>query len=295
MPPSLNELTAMLKACGWKLQGAIKNPTKNNPKYVAKGVGPSGQKGERDGDTPERAVGNLLIFAQHHNAIRGLSALKHKTAMWHTPWSNQLEEIGHAYGQLPVYDPKAVDAWHALANESKMQADAIRNQLNVKVTDDPEPYPHHAAMLHDIHHNQNFIVSRAHSDHPVWSPEDNINFRIVHDVLGHGQSGGDFGWEGENRACGIHFPMVSPLARRALFTECIGQTAYALRKGSHGFGPQKVGLMPQFLDPVEQMNGEHVHVPSGKLIYPEHIMPTDNPSWGWYQDPTGTWKQDTNR
>ena len=97
----------------------------------------------------------------------------------------------------------------------------------------------------------------------MWSIEDNVNFRIVHDILGHCQSGGDFGWSGELKACGAHFPLLSPLAREALFTECIGQTAY--NKTYHGFGPQKVGLMSEFLHPVQEKEGEHVWVPHGGL------------------------------
>ena len=289
MAQTLNELKSMLKAIGWKLDN-IKPPTKTSGRYVAKGTGPAGQKGERDGKTPEQAIGNLLVFAQHHNAIRSFAAIAPKLSAWNTTWSTQMPDIAKAYSDMPVYDGKSEDAYRALANEEKMQADAIRQQVNVNVTDDPEPYENHAAMMHDIHHKGNYIVSRAHADHPLWSTEQVVNHRICHDMA-HAQSGGDHSWDGEVRAAHVQMARHSPLARRALFTETLGQSAYALHHGGHANGPQKIGMLPQFVDPMEKMNGEEVHVPHGKLIYPENIMPADA-SWGWSRNPTtNTWEQ----
>jgi hypothetical protein len=198
-----------------------------------------------------------------------------KIAAWASDWLSEKDEIAKAYAALPPFDDAAVPAWKALAAESKIQADAIRQQITVQVSDDPEPYADAAEMAEDIHKNKHFIVSRANSEHPIWSVEDNVNFRIVHDVLGHAQSGGDFSWRGENLACGVHFPLVSPLAREALFTECIGQVAY--RSSTKGFGPQKVGFMSKFLHPVQEKHGEHVFVPHGGL--PQFNQP-DNMNQG---------------
>jgi hypothetical protein len=50
--------------------------------------------------------------------------------------------------------------------------------------------------------------------------------------------------------CAAHLPLLSENAQKALFSECIGQTAY----GAYykGFGPQKVVHFPQFIEPVQQ-------------------------------------------
>lgn len=157
-------------------------------------------------------------------------------------YQNQLAQIAQAYNMAPMYDPNAHAAWDELAADSAQRAAQIRQQYNYSVTDDPEPYPDAQAMFDDMGRG-NFVVSRAHSEHPIWTPEQNVDFRTVHDVLGHGQSGADFSWEGENKACGAHSPLLSPAAQRALFTECIAQTAYANHYG--GFGPQKTAFLDE--------------------------------------------------
>lgn len=222
----------------------------------------TGQEVTRTGKSPEMVVASMLRYAQKANEVRRYAALQ-KLAAWDSDWLDQKDEIAAAYAKMPAFDPKAAPAFQALAAESNVQATAIKGQITVEVTDEPDPYPNADAMREDIHKNHHFKVTRANADHPVWSKEDVINFRIVHDVLGYAQSGADFSWKGENLACGTHFPLVSPLAREALFTECIGQAAY--KASSRGFGPQKVGLMSKFLHPVQDKHGEHVWVPHGGI------------------------------
>jgi hypothetical protein len=258
-----SDLYQRLVALGWEL----KKIDFSNGQYVARAANePAGMEAERTGRTPEEALLGVLRHAERASEIRRYAALR-KLGAWQTSWIDQKEEIAKAYRALPVFDPKALPAWEALANETRAQAKAIMRQIDVQVVDDPEPYETAQEMCEDIKRNGRFLVSRANSDHPVWSPEDNINFRIVHDVIGHCQSGGDFSWRGENMACGVHFPLVSSLAQEALFTECIGQTAYY--SFYRGFGPQKVGLMSEFLQPVQQAEGAHVWVPHGGLM-PQH-------------------------
>lgn len=264
-----SELYSQLQALGWSL----KNITMKNGLFVAKGIGPAEQEAERIGQDSEGALAALLLYAQRSNAVRRMAATE-KFAAWHSNWLDQAKEIAHAYSKAPVFDEKAVPAWRALAAESKMQADAIRQQLKVEVTDEPDPYKDAEEMTHDIHHNKAYRVSRSNSNHPLWSQEDNINFRIVHDVLGHAQSGGDFGWVGENHATAAHMPLISPLAREALFTERIGKAAYD--RQHHGYGPQKIALLSEFLHPAQEKEGEHVFVPHGGL--PALKAPNENAS-----------------
>lgn len=172
-----------------------------------------------------------------------------KEAAWEDHFVNQLHPVADAYDALPNYDPMAVHAWKALARDSEQRANQLRGQYNISETDDPEPYADHQAMFDDINRG-NFAVSRANSEHPIWTPQQNVNFRIVHDLMGHYPTGGDFGWQGENLACGNHFKFLDPNAQQALMTECLGQTGSAIRNG--GFGPQKVGLMNNLLAPAQQ-------------------------------------------
>lgn len=152
--------------------------------------------------------------------------------------ANEYESLKH---RQPT--PEEVAAWHQLAAENTAHANYIRQHLNVNVTDNPEPYATPDDMINDIKNNRNFVVSQAFSDHPVWTPKQNVDFRTVHDVFGHAATGGDFGWEGENHACSTHHALLSPAAAKALTTECLGQTGWAMHNG--GFGDQHIGFMNQ--------------------------------------------------
>ena len=186
-------------------------------------------------------------------------------------WVRTLDPIADAYGAAmdnPSGFPMDVrESWRALAASCETDARAIRSgspvrivgpdgeirfrALQVSVSDDPEPYATPADMAADAAHNGRFVVSRANCEHPLWMPETNVAFRIVHDVRGHLATGGDFGWVGENRACDGHRRAINRApwstrtrraAARAMFCECIAQTGYAIARG--GFPDQICELLP---------------------------------------------------
>lgn len=267
---SLRDLYMRISESGWSIR-KVKFDKKEDY-YVASAKNPYGDEIEKTGPDEGMAVRNLLLAIERKNHMR--SAAMERIGMWKADWSDQLQPIAEAYAKAPVYDPKAAAAYKALADDSTRRAEVLRNQLHIEEVNDPEPYPHAQAMADDIHKRQHFTVSTANSEHPLWTPEQNTNFRIVHDVLGHGVSGGDFGWEGENKACAAHFPLLSAEAQKALFTECIAQTAY----GAHyrHFGPQKVALFPQFYEPAQKAEGVH---PNFQGIHPsQSVAPTAMPA-----------------
>lgn len=177
-------------------------------------------------------------------------------------------------------------AWSDLAEDSRERAAGVRLLLDVRETDDAEPYPDAAAMCADIAAGR-FVVSRANSDHPLWTPADNVAFRIVHDVLGHfaasvrlgypasyvravagivppSDTVAGFDWRGETAACGAHVPLLPTLgARRALFTECLAQTAYAIDRGE--FAAQRVGFVGHFLCGDDAAQGAYQRFTNGKV------------------------------
>jgi hypothetical protein len=158
-------------------------------------------------------------------------------------------EVAHAYDLAPTFHPNAIRAWRALADETMTQYHAVRGCIGVVFTDMPEPYLDARAMLADIAQGRLF-VSDVNHNHPVWSPEVNRAFRVVHDVVGHGTTGAGFDWLGELRAWAKHEATVrDPFARAALFTEAVGQVAWALHPqyGAGTFGVQKVATLPQWL------------------------------------------------
>jgi len=249
---ALRDIYMLISNQGWSVS-RVKFDKKKN-RYHAEAKSPHGETAVGFGKTVEHAVRHLALAVARLNHGRwSKTAAFQMLSMWKYHWIDEMQPIAEAYAKAPVYEPKAAIAFMRLAEDSKRRAEVLRNQLAIEEVNDPEPYPHAQAMADDIHKRQKFKVSRANSEHPLWTPEQNTDFRIVHNVLGHAVSGGDFGWEGENRACQAHFPLLDKDAQAALFSECIGQTAY----GAHyrGFGPQKVALFPQFYEPAQEAEG----------------------------------------
>jgi hypothetical protein len=266
----LDQLYKEIEKTGWEIRSV--RQTKLNGRYVVrvKARNVHGEFIEKFGPDDKTALANLIVAIRRHTHMR--TAAQWKLGMWSYDWTHQLPDIAHAYAKAPVYDPKAALAWQELADDSRARADELRKQLHIEITDDPEPYKDAREMAGDIHKNRHFLVSRANLEHPVWTTDDGINFRIVHDILGHAVSGGGFDWAGENLACRAHFPLLSQNAQRALFTECIAQTGYA--NHYRGFGPQKVAFLDQFLTPAQQQENDPAH----RGVHPsQSIAPTSMP------------------
>ena len=257
-----NELYEQIGRYGW-------TPTKvkwedKHGAFTAEGQNQHGEKITKTGPDEKTALGNLLIAIMRHTHMR--TAAQMKVGMWKTMFTDQLEPIAKAYAEAPVYDQKAAANFKELADDSMRRMEILKQQLHIEVVDNPEPYANAQEMAKDIHTKRHFYVSRANSEHPVWTVEQNVAFRTVHDVLGHAVSGGDFGWHGENLACAAHFPLLTPTAQAALFTECIAQTAYAGYYRS--FGPQKVALFPEFYEGPQSNEND----PNHRGVHPSQVV-----------------------
>lgn len=262
----LTQLYDEVQSRGWMVQDI----SISDNSYKATVKNPHGEKVEKVGRTPESALAACLTHLVRKEFIR--------QGRWQNLFTHKLPEIAESYAKAPVFDPKAAPAWKELAQDSMARmAELQRQGLHVEVVDDPEPYHSTQEMADDIHKNKHVSISRANSEHPLWTEEQNVAFRTVHDVMGHAVAGGDFGWHGENLACAAHFPLLSPNAQRALFTECVGQTAY----GAHyrGFGPQKVTFLDDHFLPVQGQENSpgHMGEPIHQTRVPE-AMPAIVPS-----------------
>lgn len=216
----------------------------------------------RVGTSPDWALWALYHHLVNRNMMR-VHAAHEKFSAWNTPWHNMSEEIARAYAEAPVYDSKAEPHWQSLANESQKQADAIRNQVRVERTAEPDPYLNIRDMTNDVHKNQHLFVSTHHLDHPYWNKDQHLNFKIAHAILGNAHSGGDHTWLGRNLATAHHMPMITAPAREALFMDRIARPAY--RHHYDGEAPHKITTLSHFLTPVAQDNGEHLYVPHGNM------------------------------
>lgn len=159
---------------------------------------------------------------------------------------NSMEVIARAYNRAPALDTSAMPLWREVIDLVWRQATELRARLLVIETTKQMPYTNAEAMFHAIDSGV-IRISTANCDHPVWTPQENVAFRLTHDVLGHYSAArnglvADFSWEGEVNACRDHQRHFSRgLCRRALFTEVIGQAAYALTYGE--FSVQKVAFL----------------------------------------------------
>lgn len=151
-------------------------------------------------------------------------------------------------------------AWRTAARYYAAKADFIRRRLAYVPTDDPEPYADAEAMAADI--RRGYVrISTAFCDHETWTPAENMNFRLVHDVIGHCTTvarpypftvqGETLAWQAQRAdllrdyRAGL-IDQVEWLAIGAVsFTEAIGSLAYAAVTGDFVEGGQPIGFLPQ--------------------------------------------------
>ena len=128
-----------------------------------------------------------------------------------------------------AYDSQASDItlrhhWDTLGAECNHLADYLRQTYAIVEVNESEPYATADAMFADLDRG-NFKVSAVNCEHPVFTARTNINWRIVHDIVGHYGARAGFSWKGENTAYQHQRQYHSTSAQVALRTEIIGQTA----------------------------------------------------------------------
>ncbi len=162
------------------------------------------------------------------------------------PDTETRDRVGASYHFMPALDSSGpvLGAWERLIDESLDHARTIRDTLTIKYVEF-EPYDSARAMCADLE-NSVMQVSTLHLDPPLWTPEQNIEFRIAHDAIGHwgmGETCNPFSFKGEVAAFLRQVKQFrSEAAKRALYTEVIGQAAF---RGSFGtFPAQKIGFLP---------------------------------------------------
>ncbi|CAM6055277.1 unnamed protein product [Sphagnum tenellum] len=198
--------------------------------------------------------------------------------------------VAEAFDRAPKHDPAAEKIWQALANHNrnvmfkKIASDGIKiiwepGDAYGAETDDPMMMCRY--MLWDMCVNHRLRVFSGNSDtHTVFSPEDNVIFRTVHDYFAHGKLraafkkqsdkiqnrkptpeelkailptislshagniGHGFNLRGEMNAYVTHTKLVPPSVAPALFTEVVGQACY--QTIVQEFPGDKVALLSDF-------------------------------------------------
>lgn len=259
----LRELLDEIHGRGWDV---LKTNVNGDGLWEATVKNPHGETLSKVGPDQNTAVGHCLVGIMRQETMR-------YTGAWKATWEKELPEIAKAYAEAPAYDPKAASAWKELAEDSVQRAEAIARQIDVEFTHDPYPYEDVNEMAKDIKEKQHVAISKANLSHPLWSSDQALAYRLVHDVLGHAAVGGDWGWHGENGATSAHMPLLSPNAQKALFTEAIGQAAH--NNFYRTLGPQKIVFLDDHL--VKAQEDENAAGHSG--VHPsQSIVGTGIPS-----------------
>lgn len=161
-------------------------------------------------------------------------------------------------------DPAVQSAYRAFVAETQKQYEALQRAGYRFEFVDEDPYKNSAEMMRDLRDNKRLKVFKSkEGDHPLLSPEENDIFRAVHDAIGHGAGGYQFGAKGEELAFRKHAAMYSPEARRVMATETRGQNSWVnfgpnghLPVSQRPFAQQKAALWP------EAYLGDYADMPS---------------------------------
>lgn len=161
---------------------------------------------------------------------------------YHVPYA--LDNIAQWYRSAPAFVEDTKVQWVMLAQESHKQVERLFKIYDVellRVTG--QPYADCYEMFDDIDAGK-LMVSIDTSEHPVFTLEDNIAFRIWHD-LAHHEAYADFSYHGEVETYEQQLAHIERFSnfpykdvRHALFVEVLGQAASAIVAGT--FAQQKV-------------------------------------------------------
>lgn len=181
-------------------------------------------------------------------------------------WSTYRNLVAVAYEDAPVFDENAVKHWNALNESNHTLFKRLISKVDIIIVSveesqagrtyvlqgkpyvvqkvDGDPYPSQKVMKADYEKTGTLMISMDYSDHPIFSVEDNIIFRSVHDFIVHILGDYEFGDKGEIASYNLHAKLAPPLALPALFTEVIGQACYAVEHGD--FPVQKIAILDGF-------------------------------------------------
>ena len=148
-------------------------------------------------------------------------------------------EILYRYQEAEAIESRHVYAWKALAEETTRLYEALPKDLRVRFLPE-QPYAT-AADMHRVISTRYLVISTDNNFHPIWTREENLRFRAVHDWYGHILTGYDFTLDGELAAYRATGELHTPSAKHALFTEVYVQALYYAVLGH--FGEQKVTLI----------------------------------------------------
>lgn len=150
-----------------------------------------------------------------------------------------LNPIADWYERQPTSTDDAMPRYLPFVDCIRQQFNAI--PIDVIFTAD-DPYTSGSKPMFNDCDSGRLRVYTGGSDHPILLPEDNHQFRAVHDYYAHYLGSNTFSPRGECKAFVRHAAMMPDVVLPVLATETIGQLSYYVRHAR--FAPQKALAMP---------------------------------------------------
>lgn len=152
-------------------------------------------------------------------------------------------------------DPAHRPSWDILLLEARRLTAALRPLLDIRFVPF-EAYGGPEELRADVLGNHRLEVSTLHCEHPLWSPEDNCEFRVAHDILGHVLRLHPFSLVGEYLAFHEHMGRTDPRARQALFTELCVYASIRYTTGAYPDTQRAIAFPTQLADYERRFIGE---------------------------------------
>ena len=181
-------------------------------------------------------------------------------------WDEYVKIVAKAYNEAPDYDASAVHHWNSLNASNHTLFKRLLSKVNIIFTTNDkskvgsieimgktypieyfngEPYSAQSQMKDDVMKNNTIKISIDYSDHTIFSVQDNVIFRTVHDYIVHILGNKQFGARGEIASYNLHVKLVPKDAVPAIFTEVVGQASVAVTSGSFP-SKQKIAVLKGF-------------------------------------------------
>lgn len=158
-------------------------------------------------------------------------------------WDEYASRVSEAYLARPSSEPGLTSSWASLIRHVEKMFGQIQTRIKIEFVEE-DPYRDEQDLFKDIEQNKRLQVYTGFSDHPIWTQEQNLKFRAVHDYLSHQAGKHSFGLKGEIAAYNQHVKTAPKDALVALFTEVVGQACVKIVTGA--FPEQKITRLHGF-------------------------------------------------
>ena len=164
-------------------------------------------------------------------------------------WDKYAQLVGKAYMDAPAFDRNAVASYKAMIPFIERMFKRIQSRVKVEFVN-YHPYENADELRKDVKETGVLRIATADSDHPIFTNEQNVKFRAIHDYMSHiqaiGSRGTEFSLRGEIAAYNVHLKTIPKAAIPALFTEVIGQVCAYYYLGGRFPDKQKIAILPGF-------------------------------------------------